>query len=167
MSIPFGIRRPGCYPRCAISIKQRNLMSSKNIFKIVSVSFIALLGTTACLPHEQAIFNTLTVEQQASVRAHEASKTRSRDCYQAIAKHWPGSLQGWARSIVWRESRNIPSAANPRSSARGCFQMLLRYSAPFYAKVGCNNSMWANPDCNAKAAYQMYKVAGKSPWRLY
>jgi hypothetical protein len=44
-------------------------MSSKNIFKIISVSFIALLGTTACLPPEQAIFNSWTAEQQASVRA--------------------------------------------------------------------------------------------------
>lgn len=140
-------------------------MSIKNVLKIVSVSLIALLGT-ACLPHEQAIFNTLTAEQQSAVRAHEASKVRSKDCYQAIAKYWPASLQGWARSIVWRESRNTPSAANPRSSARGCFQMLLRYSNRFYVKVGCSNYMWANPDCNVRAAYEMYKVAGRSPWRL-
>ena len=138
----------------------------KNSIKVISISMIALVGT-ACLPHEQVVFNTLTPQQQASVREYEASKTRSKDCYTAIAKHWPANLQGWARSIVWRESRNIPSAANPRSSARGCFQMLLRYSNPFYKKVGCNNYMWANPDCNAKAAYQMYKVAGKSPWRVY
>ena len=145
-------------------------MYNKNsIKKVIAISMIALVGVTgtACLPNEQAIFDSLTPVQQASIRQHEASKTVSRDCYQAIAKHWPAGLQPWARKIVWRESRNIPSAANPRSSARGCFQMLLRYSNPFYKKVGCNNYMWANPDCNAKAAYQMYKVAGKSPWRVY
>jgi len=134
-----------------------------NSIKVIAVSMIALVGV-ACQPHEQAIFNTLTPVQQQAVNNHRAP---SRDCYTAIAKHWPGHLQAWARKIVWRESRNIPSAANPRSSARGCFQMLLRYSNPFYKKVGCNNYMWANADCNAKAAYQMYKVAGKSPWRVY
>jgi hypothetical protein len=145
-------------------------MYNKNsIKKVIAISMIALVGVTgtACLPNEQAIFDSLTPVQQSSISQHEASKTASRDCYQAIAKHWPAGLQPWARKIVWRESRNIPSAANPRSSARGCFQMLLRYSNPFYKKVGCNNYMWANPDCNAKAAYQMYKVAGKSPWRVY
>lgn len=135
------------------------------IISLVTLASI-MLGTTACLPHEQEIFNTLTAEQQNAVRVWEASKAPSRDCYQAVGKHWPASLQGWARGIVWRESRNTPTAANPRSSARGCFQMLLRYSAPFYAKVGCSNAMWASPDCNAKAAYQMYKVAGKNPWRI-
>jgi len=141
-------------------------MSKKNVnlIKTISISMIALIGAAACQPQEQAIFNSLTHTQQKSA---QTSMARSKDCYTAVSKHWPTSLHGWARRIVWRESRNTPSAANPRSSARGCFQMLLRYSSPFYRKVGCNNYMWANPDCNAKAAYQMYKVAGKSPWRVY
>ena len=135
--------------------------------KIITLIFIPLLfAVTACIPQQHPIWSTLTPQQQQGVIKHEASKVASRDCNAAIAKHWPAGLQPWARKIVWRESRNTPSAANRTSSARGCFQMLLRYSAPFYAKVGCNNSMWANADCNAKAAYQMYKVAGKSPWRL-
>jgi len=136
--------------------------------KIDILIFIPLLfAVTACLPQEHPLWNTFNPQQQASIIAHESEKAAvSRDCNTAIAKHWPANLQPWARKIAWRESRNTPSAANRRSSARGCFQMLLRYSAPFYAKVGCNNSMWANADCNAKAAYQMYKVAGKSPWRI-
>jgi hypothetical protein len=41
----------------------------------------------------------------------------SVDCYQAIDRHWPASSRQWARDIVWRESRNTPTAANPRSIA--------------------------------------------------
>ena len=36
----------------------------------------------------------------------------SGDCYQALDRHWPASSRQWARSIVARESRNIPTAAN-------------------------------------------------------
>lgn len=144
----------------------------KNI--IISTFLVTGIFLTACTPREIQIFNTLTPAQQESVKKDQAQKvqlakykiTSSRDCYGAIAIYWPASLQPWARSIVWRESRNTPTAANPTSSARGCFQMLLRYSAPFYARVGCTNAMWSNATCNVRAAYEMYKVAGKSPWRL-
>jgi len=102
-----------------------------------------------------------------TVKAPSVSAAARSDCYSAIARYWPTHLQPWARKIVWRESRNTPSAANPRSSARGCFQMLLRYSSPFYRAVGCNNYMWSNATCNVRAAYQLYKKAGKSPWRMY
>lgn len=87
-------------------------------------------------------------------------------CHAAVDAHWPVQHRAWAHAIVHRESRGIPTAANKRSSARGCFQMLLRYSNPFYKAVGCNNYMWSNATCNVRAAYVMFQKAGKRPWRL-
>lgn len=87
-------------------------------------------------------------------------------CHAAVDAYWPANLRPWAHRIVHRESRGMPAAANRRSSARGCFQMLLRYSAPFYRAVGCSNAQWANPVCNVRAAYVMYQKAGARPWRM-
>ena len=88
-------------------------------------------------------------------------------CHAAVDAYWPAQHRNWAHRIVQRESRGQATATNPRSSARGCFQMLLRYSAPFYRAVGCTNAQWSNPVCNVRAAYVMFQKAGKSPWRVY
>ena len=96
-----------------------------------------------------------------------AAPAYSGPCHAAIDVHWPANLRPWAHRIVHRESRGIPTAANKRSSARGCFQMLLRYSNPFYKSVGCTNYNWSNATCNVRAAYSMYKKAGPRPWRVY
>jgi hypothetical protein len=90
----------------------------------------------------------------------------SGPCHAAIDAYWPAAWQPWAHGIVNRESRGIPTAANRRSSARGCFQMLLRYSAPFYRAVGCTNYQWSNPTCNVRAALVMRTKHGTAPWRL-
>jgi hypothetical protein len=90
----------------------------------------------------------------------------SGPCHAAVDAYWPAQHRAWAHTIVTRESRGFPAAANKRSSARGCFQMLLRYSTPFYRAVGCSNSQWSNATCNVRAAYVMFQRAGKRPWRL-
>ena len=72
----------------------------------------------------------------------------------------------WARDIVWRESRNTPTAANPRSTARGCGQMLLSLHGWRFTAVGCTPAQWADPDCNVKAMLHLYREAGTSPWSL-
>jgi len=96
----------------------------------------------------------------------DAAPVWSGPCHAAVDRYWPANLRPWAHRIVHRESRGIPTAANRRSSARGCFQMLLRYSAPFYRSAGCNNSQWMNADCNVRAAWALYAKAGARPWRV-
>ena len=98
--------------------------------------------------------------------AAPALRTYSGGCHAAVDAYWPVQHRGWAHQIVHRESRGVPTAANPRSSARGCFQMLLRYSSPFYRAVGCSNAMWSNATCNVRAAYVMFQRAGRSPWAM-
>jgi hypothetical protein len=87
-------------------------------------------------------------------------------CHAAVDTYWPAAWRGWAHQIVHRESRGIATAANPRSSARGCFQMLLRYSSPFYRAVGCSNAMWSNATCNVRAALVMRTKHGTWPWKM-
>lgn len=90
----------------------------------------------------------------------------SGPCHDAVRAYWPAQWQNWAHYVVNRESRGLPYAANPRSSARGCFQMLLRYSAPFYRAVGCNNYQWNNATCNVRAALVMRTRHGVRPWAM-
>jgi hypothetical protein len=99
--------------------------------------------------------------------AHAAPARYSGACHAAVDAYWPAHLRARAHYIVNRESRGIPSAANRRSSARGCFQMLLRFSAPFYRRVGCSNAQWMVARCNVRAALALHRVAGWSPWRVY
>jgi len=101
-----------------------------------------------------------------SAPARPVQRSYTGPCHDAVRAYWPAAWQSWAHAIVFRESRGLPSAANPRSSARGCFQMLLRYSAPFYRAVGCNNYQWNNATCNVRAALVMRQRHGTRPWAM-
>lgn len=142
-------------------------MKLKHTLAIAALVLIPLVA--ACTPHQIQVFKSLNPEQQQAVldhysRQYEASQ-RSKDCYSAINKHWHGD-KAWARKIVWRESRNNPSAQNPSSSAKGCAQLMHSIHAWRYTAVGCSPSQWANPDCNIKAAWNLRQAAGRSPWQL-
>ena len=95
-----------------------------------------------------------------------AARGWSGPCHAAVDAYWPAAWRGWAHMVVNRESQGLPYAANARSSARGCFQMLLRYSAPFYKAVGCSNAMWSNATCNVRAALVMRTKHGTWPWKM-
>lgn len=141
----------------------------KHRLKLIAV----LLGTfflAACTPAQIAWFtnDATPAQQQAVIKALQSQNqkaTYSGDCYSAIDRYWPGD-KGWARKIVRRESGNNPSARNPRSSAKGCFQLMHSYHAGRYKRVGCSPSQWSNAGCNVRAAWTLYQEAGKSPWYL-
>lgn len=99
----------------------------------------------------------------------------SRDCNAAIDVWWtpnvgPAVAQ-WAKAVVWREARNIPTSANRKSTARGCFQLLMSLHAHRFDKfrhLGCNRAKWGNPDCNALAALDLFRTrgVGKRAWAV-
>lgn len=102
-----------------------------------------------------------------------AAGRQSATCNAAIDIWWTPNVgpavAAWAKRIVWREAGNQPWAANRRSSARGCFQLLQSLHARRYNKFrgwGCSPAKWNNADCNSLAALDLYRQAGKSPWRL-
>ena len=129
--------------------------------------FLAALITltaSACTPAMQDAWRAMSpAERDAYIRYVDGG---SVDCYQALDRHWPAATRQWARDIVWRESRNTPTAANPRSTARGCGQMLLSLHGWRFTAVGCSPAQWADPDCNVRAMLHLYNEAGTSPWSL-
>lgn len=126
-------------------------------------TFIALLVVFGVL----AATNTVT--------ASPAAAQTSRDCNAAIDTWWTPNVgpavAAWAKKIVWREARNIPSSASRISSAKGCFQLLQSLHAHRYNKFrawGCSPAKWSNADCNALAALDLYRTrgVGKRAWAV-
>lgn len=126
----------------------------------------ALLPITACTPAMQDAWRAMSPAERSSYVRYIEGDTSSRDCYEAIDRHWPASSRSWARGIVNRESGGDPRAQNPRSSAAGCLQLLALHSGRF-SKLGYS---WErdryNPDVNILVGLDLYREAGTSPWRL-
>ncbi len=120
-----------------------------------------ILLAAACTPEEIALFKSLPADQQTAVLE---SLWPSEDCNAAIDRWWPGD-KAWAKRIVYRESRNTPTARNA-SGASGCFQMMLPLHNRRFTAVGCSPQQWTNPACNTKAAWNLYQETGPSPWNL-
>ena len=128
--------------------------------RVLILALLALMAA-ACTPEEIALYKSLTPEQQTAVLD---VLWPTKDCNEAIDRHWPGD-KAWAKRIVYRESRNTPTARNA-SGASGCFQMMLPLHARRFTAVGCSPSQWTNPACNTKAAWHLYAEVGPSPWNL-
>ena len=126
-----------------------------------AVIVAAVLTLSGCNQAAQAAWVAMSPGER---HAYLTATQPSSDCYAAIDRHWPASSRAWARSIVWRESRGIATAANPNSSARGCGQLLLSLHGWRFTAVGCSPSQWADPDCNVLAMLHLYREAGTSPW---
>ena len=134
--------------------------------RIITTVTLALLAVTgaACTPEQVALFHALSPEDQGKVIEALATPRPVTDCYSAIDRYWPGD-KARMRQIVWRESRNNPSAQNSRSSAAGCAQLLALHAHRFDA-VGCSWARRYEAACNIKAAADLYRQAGWSPWNL-
>ena len=126
---------------------------------------MALAIAVSCTPEEVAAFKSLSPDDQGRVLAALGAPeghSGGGDCYSAL-HHFPGD-HATARRIIHRESRNDPAARNPRSSARGCWQLLHSLHAHRYSAVGCSPTQWSDPVCNTKAAAHLYRQAGWTPW---
>ena len=118
------------------------------------------------LDDQRRFFEALEAQQrQRFYEGIVASRQRSADCNQAIDRHFSGN-KAWFKGVVWRESRNNPSAANSRSTARGCAQLIMSLHSHRFTAVGCSPRQWMDPDCNIKAADHLYRAAGSQPWAL-
>lgn len=156
----------------------------KRHFMLTAVAAIGMLlasSVTGCTPEQIAAYNAATPDQQQTIvveiqrqqdqerRFYEgvaAAQADSGNCYVEMREVFPSSAWSWATGIIQRESGGDPTAANPSSTARGCFQLLSSVHASRYAAVGCSVAQWSSASCNVRAAYQLYLVAGTSPWSL-
>jgi len=123
----------------------------------------AVVALAACTPEQQEQFRSLPPDAQRAVLDALAWEPPA-DCYSAVDRYWPVEHRAWFRGVVWRESRNDPAAANPRSSARGCAQLLMSLHSWRFGAVGCSPSAWADASCNVRAALHLFRDAGRSPW---
>ena len=134
--------------------------------KRITVCAVCALATCACTPGQVAdVASALGVDigpETATLVAFHVE--HPADCNAAIAQVWPQRLQAWARRIVWRESRNQPTAKNKRSSASGCFQ-LLKMHADMYVITGSSWAARFDPLANTRAAWALYQADGAAPWR--
>jgi hypothetical protein len=111
---------------------------------------------------------SVLVPTEAGATPQRRTETVSRDCYAAADVWWPASSRAWVKSVIKRESGGRAYARNPRSTARGCLQLLHSLHAHRYNKVGfgCNASKWSNPDCGILAGLHLFRQAGKRPWAV-
>lgn len=139
---------------------------------ILLLATTMLIGLAACTPTQVETFLSLSEADQAKVVAElqRQQAERPQDCYSAMERVFPPGAHAWARGIIQRESGNDPGARNSTSvngnRAHGCWQLMLPLHSGRFAAAGCSASQWADPTCNTRAAYELYRTAGTSPWRL-
>ena len=81
-----------------------------------------------------------------------------------VAAYWPAGLVDTALCIIDKESRGNPSAKNPRSTARGLFQILASLWAPHF---GVSYNALYDPDLNTRLAYRIYQMQGWRAWVVH
>jgi len=128
---------------------------------LLTLACASVLLASACTEEQKSLWLSLPHDQQVAV-ANYINQQSSGDCFSALG-HFSGD-HGKARQVIMRESGNNPSAANPGSSARGCFQTMMSIHGPKYYQVGCTPNDWDNAVCNTKVADILYRSSGWSPW---
>ncbi|MFZ4431566.1 MAG: transglycosylase SLT domain-containing protein [Microthrixaceae bacterium] len=139
---------------------------ARRTFACFAILFAVLAVASGCTPEQIAWWNDPTVPQSTKDAIWRAMTTPppARDCNEAIDQHWPGD-KAWAKRIVWRESRNTPTARNA-SGASGCFQLMLPLHSRLFTAAGFSPSQWSDPVVNTKVAWSLYRSSGTSPWVL-
>jgi hypothetical protein len=80
-----------------------------------------------------------------------------------VAAHWPADLVDTALCIIDKESQGLATADNPRSTARGLFQVLRSWPIAF----GYTYADLYDPAINAIVAYRVYQIQGWRAWTVH
>ena len=81
-----------------------------------------------------------------------------------VAAYFPPDLVSTALCVIRYESGGNPDAKNPRSTARGLFQILASLWAPHF---GVSYQDLYNPELNVRLAYKIYLSQGWGAWTVY
>ncbi len=127
--------------------------------KKIAAATICALTVCSCSTAEVDAFLHLAPDQQAAVLEHMAP---AADCNRAVELVWPQRLWTWAKTIVWRESRNTPTAQNRQSSSAGCFQVIR--STWIANAAGVPWTRRYDALANARVAWAIYQSGGPSQW---
>ena len=78
-----------------------------------------------------------------------------------VAGQFPPGQVDNALCVINSESGGNPSAKNPRSNARGLFQVMSSVWGPFF---GFTDEDFYSPELNTYAAARIWERSGWSPW---
>ncbi len=81
-----------------------------------------------------------------------------------VAAYWPADTVDQALCLMVMESGGDPNADNPRSTARGLFQILASLWAPFF---GVSSDDLYDPLVNVRLASEIYDIQGWDAWTPY
>lgn len=81
-----------------------------------------------------------------------------------VASYFPGDQVDRALCIMDHESGGNPNAKNPRSSARGLFQLLGSMWAPYF---GVSQDALYDPETNVRLAAKVLAIQGWGAWSPY
>jgi len=117
---------------------------------------------TICLTLPGAC-ETTYLDQIEAIAAPESARTVER-WRPLVATQFPASEVDTALCIIEHESSGNPRADNPRSSARGLFQVLGSLWAPHY---GVSRSELFDPVTNTRIAADIWENQGWRAWSPY
>ncbi len=81
-----------------------------------------------------------------------------------VMKYFGPELTPTALCVMSYESGGNPGAKNPRSTARGLFQLLASLWAPYF---GVSYEDLFDPELNVRLAKQVYDIQGWQAWTVY
>lgn len=117
---------------------------------------------TICLSFPGAC-ETAYLDQMEALSAPESARTVDR-WRPLVATQFPAAEVDTALCIIEHESSGDPDADNPRSSARGLFQVLGSLWAPHY---GVSKDELYDPVVNTIIAADIWEEYGWSAWSPY
>lgn len=137
-----------------------------------SPSFIPPSTTSTTTTTTSTTTTTTTLPPMTTSTTHPAAPTTtvasaptSNPCpYTALIHTIFGDAGDWATAIAWRESRCIANVQNSEG-ASGLMQLMLPLHAQLFIDT-CGSVNWADPECNLRTAYALYRSSGTNPWRL-
>lgn len=106
------------------------------------------------------VCQTAHLEQLEDMAAEESSDPVER-WRPLVAAQFPESEVDTALCLIRHESGGNPSADNPRSSARGLFQVLGSIWAPHY---GVSSAALYDPVINTRIAHRIWEKQGWRAW---
>jgi len=160
--LSFGVRHPNHLTACTEGISHELPVNAHARARTEPHTNPMSLLLTICLTLPGAC-ETTYLDQMEALSAPESVRAVDR-WRPLVATQFPASEVDTALCIIEHESNGDPDADNPRSSARGLFQVLGSLWAPHY---GVARSELYDPVINTIIAADIWEEHGWDAWSPY
>jgi len=123
--------------------------------------------TTSTTSTSSSTSTTTTTTTVAPIQRPANLTTGAGECALAELIHQyfdPYGEGAWAVQIAYRESRCQPDARSS-TNCLGTFQVCSPLHDQIYRDLGLDPANWSDAETNIKVAAELYRRAGKQPWR--